>query len=96
MDAKTRFKGFIGQLAQGWHKIELGVEQVVGVQVEWKTAGESGPNWLSWSSLVILIGLGSLGILRWRRNAVAGPESQERGIQPNEWARRRIRGPAAG
>jgi len=33
---------------------------------------------------VILIGLGSLGILRWRRNAVAGPESQERGIQANE------------
>ncbi len=73
----------VGQLEVG-HKIELGVEQVVGVQVEWKTAGESGPNWLSWSSLVILIGLGSLGILRWRRNAVAGPESQERGIQANE------------
>jgi hypothetical protein len=55
--------------------------QVVGGAL---TAGytiESGPNWLSWSSLVILIGLGSLGILRWRRTAVAGFQSQEPGIE---------------
>ena len=58
--------------------------QVVGGQLEAGYTIESGPNWLSWSSLLILMGLGSLGILRWRRNAVAGPESQARGIQAEE------------
>jgi hypothetical protein len=55
--------------------------QVVGGTLKVGYSIESGPNWLSWSTLVILIGLGSLGILRWRRNAVAGPQRQERGIQ---------------
>ena len=55
--------------------------QVVGGALEGEYTIESRPNWLSWSSLVILIGLGSLGILRWRRDAVAGPQRQEPGIQ---------------
>ena len=55
--------------------------QVVGGALQGGYTIESGPNWLSWSSLVILIGLGSLGILRWRRDAVAGPQSQDPGSQ---------------
>ena len=55
--------------------------QVVGGALKAGYTIESGPNWLSWSSLVILIGLGSLGILRWRRDAVAGPQRQQPGIQ---------------
>jgi len=55
--------------------------QVVGGALKGGYSIESGTNWLSWSSLMILIGLGSLGILRWRRDAVAGPQRQEPGIQ---------------
>jgi len=72
--------------------------QVVGGALEAGYTIESGRNWLSWSSLVILIGLGSFGILRWRRNAVAGPQSQARGIQakglskrPADYTYRRLR-----
>jgi hypothetical protein len=38
---------------------------------------ESRPNWVSWSSLVILIGLSGLALLRWRRTAVADPPDAE-------------------
>jgi hypothetical protein len=55
--------------------------QVVGGALQGGYTIESGPNWLSWSSLVILIGLGSLGALRWRRDAVAGPQRREPGAQ---------------
>jgi len=42
---------------------------------------ESGVNWLSWSSLIVLLGLVSLEILRWRRNVSAGQRGQEHGAQ---------------
>jgi hypothetical protein len=55
--------------------------QVIGDTVKGGYTIESGVNWLSWSSLVILIGLGSLGILRWRRDAVARYQSQGLAVQ---------------
>jgi hypothetical protein len=41
-------------------------------------------NWLSWSSLVILIGVGSLQIVHWRRNASAGEQAQQPGVLPKQ------------
>src|SRR5437588_9664299 len=55
---------------------------VVGGTVTGGYRIESRPNWVSWSSLVILIGLSSLALLRWRRAAVAGPQDQEPASPP--------------
>src|SRR5262249_22029480 len=41
-------------------------------------------NWLSWSSLAIVMGLGSLVMLSWRRNAVAGQHDQHAGLQSQQ------------
>jgi hypothetical protein len=41
----------------------------------WET--QSVINWLSWSTLAVVIGLGSLVILRWRRKAFAGHQDQK-------------------
>src|SRR5437879_5335155 len=41
-------------------------------------------NWLSWSSLVVLIGFGSWELLRWRRNKIAAHPRQQREIQAEQ------------
>jgi hypothetical protein len=43
--------------------------------LSWKT--QSTINWLSWSSLAVVIGLGSLVILRERRKTLAGHQDQK-------------------
>jgi len=41
-------------------------------------------NWLSWSSLAIVVGLGSLVMLSWRRNAVAGHHDRRAELQSQQ------------
>jgi hypothetical protein len=45
----------------------------------WET--QSGINWVSWSSLALVIGLGSLVSLNWRRQALAGHQGQKAEVQ---------------
>ena len=41
-------------------------------------------NWLSWSSLALVVGLGSLVMLSWRRNAVASHHEQKPEVPTNQ------------
>src|SRR5947209_3965400 len=49
-----------------------------GFRTEW------GINWLSWSSLLMLIGFGSLGMLRSRLDKAAHQQGQEHRVQPHQ------------
>ena len=43
-----------------------------------------GPRWLSWSSLVMLIGFGCLGVIRWRLEQTARPQGQADAVQAKQ------------